>query len=323
MPGRSVTSGEPTREGFTGHELDAETGWNYAGARYLDPVIGRWMATDPLASLSPGLTPYHYVRNNPLSYTDPTGLIEVDCAGLRELGMGTFADNFVGDGSTGNWCTSDREENTDVWQSANDYNLRRGARGADEYTTIAQRRAFYQWFGQWALDEGHTVAWPAAAAWVLTPIVGLEADVSAGGLRGWFASSIAGYDEGVSAYANAVNEAIFSDMFQLLLDVYTADNLITGDAAVRWDHRAVEREQTLPSVLAIYRTLDQQTLQTVNAMATRGSWPYSAGISVGQPYPPALNGHIRDPNARITLGKAMVNILHGNRNTRVRALGTR
>jgi hypothetical protein len=40
LPGRSSVEGVKTREGYTGHELDEETGLNYAGARFYDPAIG-------------------------------------------------------------------------------------------------------------------------------------------------------------------------------------------------------------------------------------------------------------------------------------------
>ena len=42
-------------------ELDEETDQYYAGARYLDPVIGRWNAVDPLADDFPSMSPYNYV----------------------------------------------------------------------------------------------------------------------------------------------------------------------------------------------------------------------------------------------------------------------
>ena len=48
------------------------------GARYYDPAIGRWITPDPLADLAPGWTPYRYGFNNPVRYTDPTGLFEDD-----------------------------------------------------------------------------------------------------------------------------------------------------------------------------------------------------------------------------------------------------
>ena len=66
-------SGSGTREGFTGHEYDGETGLNYAGARYYMPALGRFTSTDPHAVSYPGWSPYHYGANNPLGVTDPTG----------------------------------------------------------------------------------------------------------------------------------------------------------------------------------------------------------------------------------------------------------
>ena len=95
MPGRSVTSGEPTREGFTGHEYDGETGWIYAGARYYMPALGRWTSVDPMADEFPAWNPYNYVLNNPLVLVDPTGMApdpsgdcgnDVACLKGQELG---------------------------------------------------------------------------------------------------------------------------------------------------------------------------------------------------------------------------------------------
>ena len=41
-----------------------------------DPALGRWHVLDPLADLAPGITPYRYGFNNPVSFTDPTGMYE-------------------------------------------------------------------------------------------------------------------------------------------------------------------------------------------------------------------------------------------------------
>jgi hypothetical protein len=46
---------------------------DYFKARYHDPEIGRFFSADALRDLHPAFTPYAYVRNNPLRYTDPTG----------------------------------------------------------------------------------------------------------------------------------------------------------------------------------------------------------------------------------------------------------
>ncbi|NIP27413.1 MAG: hypothetical protein GWO38_27280, partial [Phycisphaerae bacterium] len=39
-----------------------------------DPVIGRWMSVDPLASQYPSISPYVYALNNPVTFFDPNGM---------------------------------------------------------------------------------------------------------------------------------------------------------------------------------------------------------------------------------------------------------
>jgi RHS repeat-associated protein len=70
MPGRVYVSGSPTRENFTGHEKDAETGLLYMGARYYMPALGRFTSTDPAGQYA---SPYVYAGNNPISLVDPDG----------------------------------------------------------------------------------------------------------------------------------------------------------------------------------------------------------------------------------------------------------
>lgn len=61
---------------FTSRRQDAETGLVYMGARYYEPVVGRFMGVDP--KLPDEANPhsfnrYAYANNNPLKYTDPDG----------------------------------------------------------------------------------------------------------------------------------------------------------------------------------------------------------------------------------------------------------
>jgi RHS repeat-associated protein len=72
MPGRTLAG--PTRERFTGKEQDPETGLHYFGARYYMAALGRWTSVDPPADSFPDLSPYNYVKGNPVGYTDPDGL---------------------------------------------------------------------------------------------------------------------------------------------------------------------------------------------------------------------------------------------------------
>ena len=61
---------------FTGKELDDETGLMYYGARYYDPLLGRFLAEDPWEGdlgNPQTLNKYAYVLNNPIKYVDETG----------------------------------------------------------------------------------------------------------------------------------------------------------------------------------------------------------------------------------------------------------
>ncbi len=44
-------------------------------ARYTDPAYGRFTTVDPHAENYYSISPYAYVANNPMKYTDPTGMI--------------------------------------------------------------------------------------------------------------------------------------------------------------------------------------------------------------------------------------------------------
>jgi RHS repeat-associated protein len=61
---------------YTGQELDDSTGLYFYGARYYDPVLGRFISADPTTSrpFDPqALNRYSYARNNPLRFIDPSG----------------------------------------------------------------------------------------------------------------------------------------------------------------------------------------------------------------------------------------------------------
>ena len=63
---------------FTGMERDEETGFNYHGARYYAPWLGRWTKCDP-AGFVDGTNLYRYVAN-PVKLTDPSGTGPMDPA---------------------------------------------------------------------------------------------------------------------------------------------------------------------------------------------------------------------------------------------------
>jgi RHS repeat-associated protein len=56
---------------FSGKEKDAETGYNYFGARYYDSKLSLWLSVDPMSDKYPSMNPYNYCANNPVILVDP------------------------------------------------------------------------------------------------------------------------------------------------------------------------------------------------------------------------------------------------------------
>jgi RHS repeat-associated protein len=66
--------------GFAGSPFDASTGLSYMGARYYDPVIGRFMGVDPVGFQENNVhsfNRYAYANNNPYKFIDPDGRIAI------------------------------------------------------------------------------------------------------------------------------------------------------------------------------------------------------------------------------------------------------
>lgn len=77
-PIAGYSNSDPIRQRFTGYEKDDETGLDFAQARYFSSSMGRFIQPDLLPGnpLNPqDWNKYIYVRNNPLKFTDPTGLL--------------------------------------------------------------------------------------------------------------------------------------------------------------------------------------------------------------------------------------------------------
>jgi RHS repeat-associated protein len=83
LGGRTSAQGfshtDTTRKRFTGYEHDAETGLEFAQARYYGNGLGRFTGVDPLlesakAGLPQSWNRYSYCINNPANLADPTGL---------------------------------------------------------------------------------------------------------------------------------------------------------------------------------------------------------------------------------------------------------
>lgn len=79
---------------FTGKEKDNSTGLYYYGARYYDPVIGRFTTQDPWGGNirdPQSFNKYSYARNNPLKYVDPNGA-KLELVGSEQFTGKAFSD---------------------------------------------------------------------------------------------------------------------------------------------------------------------------------------------------------------------------------------
>lgn len=92
---------------FTGKQRDTETGNDYFGARYYSSAIGRFVSPDDGSGQSPAdpqsWNLYSYVRNNPLTRTDPDG----------HCGSTTYTKHAPGDPSQN--TPVDQTESYDDW----------------------------------------------------------------------------------------------------------------------------------------------------------------------------------------------------------------
>ena len=132
---------------FTGKERDTESGLDNFGARYDASSIGRFMTPDPLGGHMEDpqtLNKYAYVRNNPTTLTDPTGL-DIWLTGCGK-DSSTCKNNYVG--------TTDKDGNFTRTHLTGDQT--KDATLGEHGITVTQDGKTYQ--GVWDTNKGENGA---------------------------------------------------------------------------------------------------------------------------------------------------------------------
>lgn len=102
-PQLQQASGASNRIGFAGKTYDRNTQLSYVGARYYDPIAGRFYGIDPKEADPNDIhsfNRYAYANNNPYRYVDPDGNSPIDLAFLAydavSLGVAIYRGDGIG-----------------------------------------------------------------------------------------------------------------------------------------------------------------------------------------------------------------------------------
>jgi RHS repeat-associated protein len=92
--GRIIRDSAPGKQpfGFAGGLYDNDTRLVRFGAREYDPEAGRWLSKDPILFAGGDPNLYGYVLNDPINFTDPTGLFPWAIIGrIFVIGKGLYS----------------------------------------------------------------------------------------------------------------------------------------------------------------------------------------------------------------------------------------
>jgi hypothetical protein len=185
--------------------------------------------------------------------------------------------------SESDWLTFDRTHRTTVWTSANAYNLVHNK--PEEYQTIKQRSAFYEWMRQVLKEKGHEVIWPAMAELISNKLQIMQHFPQCLLIR-----------KKVKNYAKLGGGIVFNSSFDNLKTIYNAAALLKNTAALQWDETMLYNEQFI-YLETIYKTIDKRSLHQIERIA-KGKFLY--GIVV--PRAIRFEGDISNPKDRYNYG---------------------
>lgn len=162
--------------------------------------------------------------------------------------------------SPSDWLTSDRRQNSQVWQKANVYNLIHNR--SNEYQTIKQYRDFYVWIDHEFKVKGHQVVWQKMAYFISCKLRMLET----------FPHGLL-VTRRVKGYARRGSQVVFNNAFERLKSLFSSEKVLKNESALQWDKTMLHDEQFI-WIESIYKDIDKKSLKQIERMA-RGQFLYA------------------------------------------------
>ncbi|MGW1282033.1 polymorphic toxin-type HINT domain-containing protein [Streptomyces tsukubensis] len=130
-----------SHKGFVGGDDDASTGLVHLGAREYEPATGRFISADPLIDIGDPvqINGYSYSENNPVTFSDPTGLMSAAQGGGG--GGGGYSGDEHGGPSKGELAWAQAEQNRSMSSVIADagWSLLKGLIGYDDMIACFSR----------------------------------------------------------------------------------------------------------------------------------------------------------------------------------------
>jgi RHS repeat-associated protein len=128
---------------YNGKEWQDELGLNVTAMdfRQYDPAIGRFYGMDRLSELGYSITPYRFAYNNPIYWSDPTGLFESKddakkYAKSNGIRTGWFSRNKVEQNQDGSWSINNRKNGTTTFAASSSDANSLGVAEGDVVTSV-------------------------------------------------------------------------------------------------------------------------------------------------------------------------------------------
>ncbi|MFJ3898389.1 RHS repeat-associated core domain-containing protein [Streptomyces sp. NPDC090083] len=127
----------PDDKAFLGASADSSTGLTHLGAREYDPVTGRFISVDPVLDLADpqSLNGYSYADNNPVTGSDPTGLM------LQRDGGGSGSGDDGGNKQCPPFCSADGQPHGPSTSTGGSNRNPDGSRGGGTVSTSSTGKA--------------------------------------------------------------------------------------------------------------------------------------------------------------------------------------